>query len=68
MCCHSLTLRTGVNLSNNMPIELNTIDVDGTCYLTPYMLYNYPDNQEESTDELVIVENRIDKQYNDYSK
>ena len=51
-----------------MPIELNTMDVDGTCYLTPYMLYNYPDNQEESTDELVIVENRIDKQYNDYSK
>ena len=51
-----------------MPIELNTMDVDGTCYPTPYMLYNYPDNQEESTDELVIVENRIDKQYNDYSK
>ena len=54
-----------------MPIELNTMGVDGTCYLTPYMLYNYPDNQEESTvmtDELVIVENRIDKQYNEYSK
>jgi len=32
----------------SMPTGLNKIDVvAGTCDLTSYMKYNYPDNQEE---------------------